>query len=55
VLSFFLPSGADYDPSPGTNVFVSEVDLFDYKSGEPSPEFHTILRVIDVGLLINLP
>jgi hypothetical protein len=36
-------------PSPNINVFVSEVDLFDYKSGEPSPEFRTILRVIDVG------
>ena len=36
-------------PSPNTNVFVSKVDLFDYKSGEPSPEYRTILRVIDVS------
>ncbi|KAH9990809.1 P-loop containing nucleoside triphosphate hydrolase protein [Russula vinacea] len=35
--------------NPSINVFVSEVDLFDYKSGEPSPDFHTILRVIDVS------
>lgn len=35
--------------SPNTNVFVSKVDLFDYKSGEPPPEFRTILRVIDVS------
>ncbi len=34
--------------SPNINVFVSEVDLFDYKSGEPAPEFRTILRVINV-------
>jgi hypothetical protein len=34
--------------SPTTNVFVSDVDIFDYKSGEPPPEYLTILRVIDV-------
>ena len=41
-------------PSPNITVFVSEVDLFDYKSGEPSPEVPTILRVIDVSPPINL-
>ncbi|KAF8500946.1 P-loop containing nucleoside triphosphate hydrolase protein [Russula emetica] len=35
--------------NPSTNVFVSNVDLFDYKSGEPPPEYLTILRVIDVS------
>jgi hypothetical protein len=40
--------------SPNINVFVSEVDLFDYRSGEPAPEFLTILRVIDVGSPIIL-
>ncbi len=35
-------------PSPNTNVFVSEVDIFDYKSGEPLPQYRTILRVLDV-------
>jgi hypothetical protein len=35
--------------SPNTNVFVSSVDLFDYKSGEPPLEYRTILRVIDVS------
>jgi hypothetical protein len=32
-----------------TSVFVSSVDLFDYRSGEPPPEYRTILRVIDVS------
>ena len=40
--------------SPNTNVFVSEVDLFDYRQGEPSPEYPTMLRVIDVGSSTNL-
>ena len=31
------------------NVFVSAVDIFDYKSGEPPPEYRTILRVLDVS------
>jgi len=35
--------------SSKTNVFVSMVDIFDYKSGEPPPEYRTILRVIDVS------
>jgi chromosome segregation ATPase len=35
--------------SPRTNVFVSKVDLFDYKSGEPPLEYRTILRVIEVS------
>jgi chromosome segregation ATPase len=35
--------------SPSINVFVSKVDLFDYKSGEPSSEYRTILRVLDVS------
>jgi chromosome segregation ATPase len=35
--------------SLNTNVFVSSVDIFDYKSGEPPPEYRTILRVIDVS------
>ncbi|KAN0139913.1 P-loop containing nucleoside triphosphate hydrolase protein [Lactarius tabidus] len=34
--------------NPNSNVFVSEVDLFDYRSGEPDPQYPTILRVIDV-------
>ncbi|KAI0300233.1 P-loop containing nucleoside triphosphate hydrolase protein [Russula brevipes] len=32
--------------NPNTNVFVSEVDLFDYRSGEPGPDYCTILRVL---------
>jgi hypothetical protein len=35
--------------SPNTTVFVSEVDLFDYRSGEPAAKYPTILRVIDVS------
>lgn len=35
--------------SPNSNVFVSEVDLFDYRSGEPDPQYPTILRVINVS------
>ncbi|KAH9980223.1 hypothetical protein BGW80DRAFT_1274148 [Lactifluus volemus] len=35
--------------NPNTTVFVSEVDLFDYKSGEPPPNYPTILRVINVS------
>ena len=35
--------------SQNANVFVSEVDLFDYSSGEPDPRYPTILRVIDVS------
>ena len=35
--------------SPNTNVFVSAVDIFDYRSGEPPPEYRTILRVLDVS------
>lgn len=34
--------------NPNSNVFVSEVDLFDYRSGEPDPQYPTILRVINV-------
>ncbi|KAI9465450.1 P-loop containing nucleoside triphosphate hydrolase protein [Lactarius psammicola] len=34
--------------NPNSNVFVSEVDLFDYRSGEPDPQYPTVLRVIDV-------
>ena len=41
-------------PSAQINVFVSEVDLFDYREGEPSPEYSTILRVLDVGSSTNL-
>jgi hypothetical protein len=41
-------------PSPNTTVFVSEVDLFDYRSGEPGPDYHTILRVLDVSPLLGL-
>ena len=41
-------------PSTLINVFVSEVDLFDYREGEPSPEYSTILRVLDVGSSTNL-
>ena len=37
--------------SPNSNVFVSEVDLFDYRDGEPDPQYPTILRVIDVSSL----
>jgi len=40
--------------SPNTSVFVSDVDLFDYRSGEPAPEYPTILRVIDVSSPLNL-
>lgn len=40
--------------SPHINVFVSEVDLFDYRSGEPPLEYPTILRVIDVCSSTNL-
>ncbi|KAI0304378.1 P-loop containing nucleoside triphosphate hydrolase protein [Multifurca ochricompacta] len=35
--------------NPNTNVFVSEVDLFNYRSGEPEPQYPTILRAIDVS------
>jgi hypothetical protein len=35
--------------SPNIKVFVSEVDLFDYSSGEPGPDYRTILRVINVS------
>ena len=41
-------------PSPNISVFVSGVDLFDYRSGEPAPEYPTILRVIDVSSPLNL-
>ncbi|KAH9042087.1 P-loop containing nucleoside triphosphate hydrolase protein [Lactarius pseudohatsudake] len=34
--------------NPNTSVFVSEVDLFEYRDGEPDPKYPTILRVIDV-------
>ncbi|KAI9443259.1 P-loop containing nucleoside triphosphate hydrolase protein [Lactarius indigo] len=34
--------------NPNTSVFVSEVDLFEYRSGEPDPKYPTVLRVIDV-------
>jgi hypothetical protein len=40
--------------SPNISVFVSGVDLFDYRSGEPAPEYPTILRVIDVSSPLNL-
>jgi hypothetical protein len=46
--SLFLPPQMLMILSPNTNVFVSQVDLFDYKSGEPAPEHRTILRVINV-------
>ncbi|KAI9509233.1 hypothetical protein F5148DRAFT_978695, partial [Russula earlei] len=35
--------------NPHIDVFVSEVDLFDYKSGEPALDYLTILRVLDVS------
>lgn len=41
-------------PSPNITVFVSEVDLFDYKSGEPAPDYRTVLRVIDVSSPLSL-
>ncbi|KAH9049872.1 P-loop containing nucleoside triphosphate hydrolase protein [Lactarius hengduanensis] len=34
--------------NPNTSVFVSEVDLFEYRDGEPDPKYPTVLRVIDV-------
>ena len=40
--------------SPNINVIVSEVDLFDYSSGEPAPQYRTVLRVIDVSLTPTL-
>ena len=30
------------------NIVISEVDLFDYSRGEPSAEYTTVLRVLDV-------
>jgi hypothetical protein len=39
--------------SPKINVFVSEVDLFDYSRGEPGPEYPTILRVLNVSSFFN--
>jgi chromosome segregation ATPase len=40
--------------SPNSAVFVSEVDLFDYRDGEPDPQYPTILRVIDVSYFLTL-
>ncbi|KAI0269879.1 P-loop containing nucleoside triphosphate hydrolase protein [Gloeopeniophorella convolvens] len=35
--------------NPSINVFVTEVDLFDYSQGEPAPHYTTILRVLDIS------
>jgi chromosome segregation ATPase len=49
----FLPPQALMVDSPSINVFVSEVDLFDYSSGEPGPDYCTILRVINVSSILS--
>lgn len=49
IISFFSLPVLMTTLSPNANVFVSDVDLFDYRSGEPPPEYRTILRVIDVS------